>query len=653
MSFTGGSHHHSPAVPRLRRRRRKPKNSNRFRLLGPPPTTTPHSSWKFEDNKNDLVFNYQHHHHHTKLVSELFQRGRVQASARKLAAGLWRLLGAPHCQQPGIGRVKIKFTHHRKSRDYGPEIKDQLQLQRPLPISHPKNGIQYEPESSLQHPKCSMEGATKWEPRCSVFDKVYRFNSHIKLLENQDNASISIVSVLQAELICARSRIRELEDEVKSSKNKVEHLLRKVEEERISWQSREHAKILVVVDDLKKELGRERKNRHKMEILSSKLVNQVANAKLSAKQIMQNCEEEKRLRELMEEVCSELAKQIGEDEATVEVLKREYKKVCEEVEEERKMRQMAEVWREELVQMKLVDAKLALEERYFQMNKLITDLETFLRSRSSNLNVMELREAELIMQAIKSMNIQDIKEIERLSEGEANKKEIEPCLNNSHTGHASKIYTLCLNIDASDKKLALKHSNGVIDYNSGLEEDIRGGESASHAEDQGCICSLEGSDTSVNRFNQEKRVLESQIECDESTNQESLSPEISEVCSLSDKKIKQKASPVSNPQKSQPSNGEFYKILIDEGNRRLSNGTISSVKKASPCRGSAEGEPRCQDTVAQQSVPDSANPHITRGMKGRIEWPRGIQKHNTKAKLLEVKIESQKSQLRHILKQKT
>ena len=486
-----------------------------------------------------------------------------------------------------------------------------------------------------------MEGATKREPRCSkVFDKVYRFNSHIKLLENQDNASISIVSVLQAELIRARSRIRELEDELKSSKKKVEHLLRKVEEERISRQSREHAKILVVVDDLKNELGRERKNRHKMEILSSKLVNQVANAKLSAKQIMQNYEEEKGLRELMEEVCSELAKQIGEDEATVEGLNIEYKKVCEEVEEERKMWQMAEVWREEHVQMKLVDAKLALEERYFQMNKLITDLETFLRSRSSNLNVMELREAELIMQAIKSMNIQDI-------------KEIEPCLNNSHTGYASKIYTLSLNNDASDKKLVLKHSNHIIDYNSGLEEDIRGGESASHAEDQGCICSLEGSGTSVNRFNQEKKVLESQIECDENTNQESLNPEISEVCSLSDKKIKQKASPVSNPWKSHPSNGEFYKILIDEGNQRLSNGTISSVKKASPCRGSAEGEPGCQDTVAQQSAPDSANPHITRGMKGRIEWPRGIQKHNTKAKLLEVKIESQKSQLRHILKQKT
>lgn len=46
--------------------------------------------------------------------------------------------------QPGIGRVKIKFTHHQKSRDYGPEIKDQLQLQRSLPISHPKNGVQYE-----------------------------------------------------------------------------------------------------------------------------------------------------------------------------------------------------------------------------------------------------------------------------------------------------------------------------------------------------------------------------------------------------------------------------------------------------------------------------------------------------------------------------
>jgi uncharacterized protein YpuA (DUF1002 family) len=513
-----------------------------------------------------------------------------------------------------------------------------------------------------------MEGATKWELSCSkVYDEIYRFYSHMKLLENQNDVSISIGSSLQAELIRARSRINELEAEVHSSKKNVQHLLRKVKEERISWQSREHAKIRAVVDDLKGDLSRERKSCRRMEILNSKLVNQLSNARLSFKQIMRNYEDEKRLRELMEKVCNELAKQIGEDEATVEGLKKEYKKVGKEMEEERNMLQMAEVWREERVQMKLGDAKLALEERYYQMNKMIKDLETFLSSRNSNLDVMELGEAELIPQAIKSMNIQDIKEFsyvppqsddiffvyEDLKEGEANEEEIEPCVNYSHTRHASKIQSLSPNNDVSNKKLVLKLSKHFIDYNIGLEEDIKGGEIASLAEDRDSTCSLEGNDSLVNKVSQGKNVLESIAECDENANQESLNTKISQVCSLSDKQTNQKASHVSNPWKSHPSNGEFNKTMLDENNLRLPNVTVSSVKKAFPCRGSAEGEFICQDIVAQRSATDSANPHITRGMKGCIEWPRGIPKHNMNAKLLEVRIESQKSQLRHILKQKT
>ncbi|GMY36892.1 hypothetical protein FCV25MIE_32134 [Fagus crenata] len=673
MNFTGGSQSHPPAIPH----RRKPKNSHfaansRSRNPGPTPTT-PLSSWKFFDDndeeQDDVVV-----HHHTKLVSELFRRARVQVSARKLAAGLWQMrftevsVGA-HCNQlrpqPDVRHVGIKFPFHRKSKDYSPKIKDRLQLQTALPVFHPKNEILHKLESSLQYPKCSMEGATKWELRCSkVYDEIYRFYSHMKLLENRNNVSISIGSSLQAELIRARSRINELEAKVHSSKKNVQHLLRKVKEERISWQSREHAKIRAVADDLKGDLSREKKSCQRMEILNSKLVNQLANARLSFKQIMRNYEDEKRLRELMEKVCNELAKQIGEDEATVEGLKKEYKKVRKEVKEERNMLQMAEVWREERVQMKLGDAKLALEERYYQMNKLIKDLETFLSSRNSNLDVMELREAELIPQAIKSMNIQDIKEFsyvpsqsddifsvyEDLKEGEANEEEIEPCVNYMHTRHASKIQSLSPNNDVSNKKLVLKLSKHVINYNSGLEEDIKGGEIASLAEDQGSTCTLEGSDSSVNRVSQGQNVLESITECEENTNQESLSTEISQVYSLSDKQTKQKASHVSNPWKSHPSNSEFNKTMLGENNLRLPNVTVSSVKKAFPCKGSAEGEFICQDIVAQRSATDSANPHITRGMKGCIEWPRGIPKHNMKAKLLEVRIESQKSQLRHILK---
>ncbi|CAI9770339.1 unnamed protein product [Fraxinus pennsylvanica] len=85
-------------------------------------------------------------------------------------------------------------------------------------------------------------------------------------------------------------------------------------------------------------------------------------------------------RELIEEVCDELAKEIGEDKAEVEAVRRESMKFLEEVEEERKMLQMAEVWREERVQMKLVDVKVMLEEKYSQMNMLIAFSHALLRS---------------------------------------------------------------------------------------------------------------------------------------------------------------------------------------------------------------------------------------------------------------------------------
>ena len=130
--------------------------------------------------------------------------------------------------------------------------------------------------------------------------------------------------------------------------------------------------------------------------MNSKLVNELADAKCTAKRYIQDYDKERKARELIEEVCDELAKEIGEDKAEVEALKRESMKLREELEDERKMLQMAEVWREERVQMKLVDAKVALENKYSQMNKLVAELETFLRSSSATPDVKEMIEAELL-----------------------------------------------------------------------------------------------------------------------------------------------------------------------------------------------------------------------------------------------------------------
>lgn len=49
-------------------------------------------------------------------------------------------------------------------------------------------------------------------------------------------------------------------------------------------------------------------------------------------------------------------------------MKAETRRKWDETEEEMQMLQMAELWREESVRVKLMDSKLSLEEKYEEMN---------------------------------------------------------------------------------------------------------------------------------------------------------------------------------------------------------------------------------------------------------------------------------------------
>lgn len=510
----------------------------------------------------------------------------------------------------------------------------------------------------------AMEGATKWDPVClKTSDEAQHIYNQMKLLDQKVSA-VSVVSALEAELEQARARIQELETERHSSKKKLEHFLRKVSEERATWRSREHEKIRVYIDDIKAELSRERKSRQRIEIVNSRLVNELADAKLSAKRYIQDYEKERKARELIEEVCDELAKEIGEDKAEVEALKRESMKIREEVEEERKMLQMAEVWREERVQMKLIDAKVALEEKYSHMNKLVADLETFLKSCGVEVDAKEMREAHSLRQATAAVNIQDVKGFtyeppnpddifaifEDVNFGEPAEREIEPCVGYTPASHASKIHTVSPEANMMSKDRIQRRSDLYMDDNGDVEDES-GWETVSHVEDQGSSYSPEGSVSSVNKNRRESNVSGSVLEWEENGFEETPITEISEVCSVPATKQSKKVSSIARIWKSCPNNGDNYKIISLEGmNGRLSNGRLSCGGIMSPDRGSGKGGLSPRDLLCQLSSPESGNPHVHRGMKGCI--PRSTQKNSLKARLLEARMESQKLQLRHVLKQK-
>ncbi|TYJ12917.1 hypothetical protein E1A91_A10G013900v1 [Gossypium mustelinum] len=537
MNSIGGTHPSATARRKTRRRRRR----------GGAPST-PLRYWTFHNN------NEKNKHAWFSSVpgagdESNFSGGGhvVELSARKLAAGLWWLRSLRY----GIGGG---FSTRRRSSD----------------------------RSHFGHSKSLKEGAS----RCSKASiEAYYFTSHMRLLEDQVK-TMSFVSALQAELVQARLYIHDLEYEVRSSRNRVKYLARKLGVERRSRENKEHDKIFALIDDLKVQLSRERKKLQKMDVINSQLVNELAEAKLSAMQSVQKHEDERRTRKLLEEVCHELARKIGESEAEVEAMRIEMMEIREEVEEERNMLQVAEVLREERVQMKLFDAKLALESKYSQLNKLITVLETFLRSRSTSLDIRELKKAELIEQAVKAVSIQNMEEFsyeplgscdifsifEELQQVEVCKREIETWFNYSLTGDISDYHPVSPQENYHDNDHVPKRSSGFVDYNSDNEEDTKGHEGVNHVENQD---SVEESGHPIVTIGACRSAPRCEIEWDETATGVSPNTETNEACLISAGPSKRNSSSA-KLQASCASSSGSYKAITDEGNGQLSSRITSS-----------------------------------------------------------------------------
>ncbi|KAL4387428.1 hypothetical protein GQ457_09G001330 [Hibiscus cannabinus] len=608
-SFPGT--HPPPATARRNIRRRR-------RRRGAP--STPLQYWTFFNNNESKTHPRFSSDAEAGDEAKFSVRGHaVELSARKLAAGLWRLRSLHY----GIGGFNAK----RKSSDKHGTPRVNMMLSRDHSSKEHRSGTRHRlrrSQSTIVHSK-SKEGEIKRDRsngRCSKASpiEVYGFASRMKLLEEQVK-TVSFVSSLQAELVQAQLYIRNLEYEVQSSRNRVRYLERKLG-------AKEHEKIYTLLDDLKGQLSRERKQQHKMDEINSQLVKEVAEAKLLAIQSVQKYKAEKRTRKLLEEVCRELARKVGEDEAEVEAMRIETMKIREEVEEERSMLQVADVWREERVQMKLIDAKLALESKYSQLNKLITDLETFLMSRSTSLNLMDLRNAELIAQAVKAISIQGMEEfsyeplgsgdvfsiIEELRQVEFFRREIEPWFNFTLTADISDYHPVSSQENDHD-------NDHVLDHKSDMEEDATGHGEMHHVENRG---SVEESSRTIITVGARRSAPRFEIEQDETdTCRVSPNSETNQVCSISVGQPKQKKSSSAKLRTSCASSSDAYKAITDEGNGRLSSVTVSTT-----------------GTYLKHW-----KPMADQGMIRGIERPRSYQKNTLKVKIPEARTESKTSQL--------
>ncbi|KAJ6410144.1 hypothetical protein OIU84_009608 [Salix udensis] len=187
--------------------------------------------------------------------------------------------------------------------------------------------------------------------------------NHVCGLDEKHPSGLSLVSALRIELNRACILVNQLIKEHRSNHNEIEYLIKHFEEEKAAWKSKERDRIRNATACIAEELEVERKLRSQTERLNKKLGKELADTKISLSKAVKELECEKRAKEVLEQVCDELARGIGEDRAAAEEMKKESAKMREEVEKEREMLQLADVFREERVQMKLCEAKYHFEEK--------------------------------------------------------------------------------------------------------------------------------------------------------------------------------------------------------------------------------------------------------------------------------------------------
>ncbi|KAJ6765668.1 PLANT/F24K9-26 PROTEIN [Salix purpurea] len=361
----------------------------------------------------------------------------VPVSARKLAANLWEINGiaSPRVKKcledkKEVGsRVKVARLPHLSDPSYTP-FSERMERSRghchrrrtsvvtqTLQLTDYHHGGQDSVgNSSLMEIESHQKGRSRTigirtclkdvSDGLSTSKELLKVLNHVCGLEEKHSPGLSLVSALRIELDRACISANQLIKEHRSNRSEIEYLVKHFEEEKAAWKNKERDRIRSAIACIAEELEIERKLRRQTERLNKKLGKELADTKESLSKAMKELETEKRAKEILEQVCDELARGIGEERAEVEEMKKESAMVRNEVEKEREMLHLADVLREERVQMKLSEAKYHFEEKNAAVESLRNELETYLREKvgekdgDGSPNYDRIRELEAYLEEI-------------------------------------------------------------------------------------------------------------------------------------------------------------------------------------------------------------------------------------------------------------
>ncbi|KAI4303395.1 hypothetical protein MLD38_039033 [Melastoma candidum] len=205
-------------------------------------------------------------------------------------------------------------------------------------------------------------------------------------LEERHASNKSILKALRSELDQSQMRIKELMREKRNDKQLMEHLLKQVKGDKFVRNQKEQDKADAETQLLNEELEEERSLRHHSKILHGKVAKEFEEMKSAYLGAQQELERERKARILLESLCDEFAKGVRDYEQVVRSLTN--KPVKQNIGREcldRLILHISEAWLDERMQMKLTEAKGDSSGTSSIVDKLNSDIETFLLAKQKDL----------------------------------------------------------------------------------------------------------------------------------------------------------------------------------------------------------------------------------------------------------------------------
>ncbi|CAN4099012.1 unnamed protein product [Withania somnifera] len=328
-------------------------------------------------------------------------------SARKLAATRWEVSGVstPKAKEDLDERGEVELGRKERALKSSKLVSEALQFCDPFhgPVSQTmepsevgshrrrkptkadlshQNGCSMEVDRTQNHEQTlSRHHLKDVRHGLTTCKELLQVLSHVWSPKEQKSTCSSLFSAINTELNWLCDEVSKLIHEHRHNHGEVDILLKKFEEEKMACRITEQDKIHSAITSVARELKIEKKLRKQTERLNKKLGRELADTKASLSKAVKELEGEKRNREILEQVCDELARDLGEYRTEMEELKRKSAKIREELEMEQKMHQLADVMREERVQMKLSEAKYQFEGENPAVDKLRNELGTYLKSK--------------------------------------------------------------------------------------------------------------------------------------------------------------------------------------------------------------------------------------------------------------------------------